>query len=321
MQASVIRNFGPPEVLATEEVEAPRPGQGQATIQVELANITFVDTQIRAGKAPRPEMLPKLPAILGNGVAGRIAAVGTGGDPALVGRRVMSPLDGTGGYAEQAVADLARVIDIAEQLPTPEALALLADGRTAVLLARATAIRTGETVLVEAAAGGVGSLLVQLARLAGARVVAAASGNRKLAVARELGADEVVDYTESDWSDRLAADVDVVFDGVGGAIGLAAFGLVRPGGRFCTFGMASGAFADIDADAASARKIELLRGLRAAPDDLRSALSEALELAAHGRLRPLVGQTFALEDAAAAHGAIERRETIGKTLLRVKTRD
>jgi NADPH2:quinone reductase len=320
MQASVIRNFGPPEVLATEAVDEPRPGRGQAAIEVELANITFVDTQIRAGKAPRPEMLPKLPAILGNGVAGRIAAVATDGDPALPGRRVMSPLDGTGGYAERAVADIARLIEIPERLPTTEALALLADGRTAVLLARAAAMRADEVVLVEAAAGGVGSLLVQLARLAGARVIAAAGGKRKLAVARELGADEIVDYTESNWSERLAADVDVVFDGVGGAIGAAAFGLVRPGGRFCTFGMASGAFANIDEAAASARQIRLLRGFRPTPDDLRSSLSEALQLAANGRLRPLIGQTFALEEAAAAHRAIERRETIGKTLLRVKSR-
>jgi NADPH2:quinone reductase len=321
MRASVIRNFGPPEVLAIEEVGAPQLGPGQAAIEVELANITFVDTQIRAGRAPRPEMLPKLPAILGNGVAGRIAAVGSDGAPALVGRRVMSPLDGSGGYAERAVADVARVVEIPAQLSTAAALALLADGRTAVLVKRSAAICPDDTVLVEAAAGGVGSLLVQLARLAGARVIAAASGSRKLAVARELGADEIVDYTEPDWSDRLAAEVDVVFDGVGGAIGAAAFGLLRPGGRFCAFGMASGAFATIDEAAAEARQLTLLRGFRPTPDDLRTALTEALELAADGHLRPLIGQTFGLEQAAAAHTAIERRETIGKTLLRVTSGD
>jgi NADPH2:quinone reductase len=203
----------------------------------------------------------------------------------------------------------------------PETLALLADGRTAVLLARSAAIQAGQTVLVEAAAGGVGSLLVQLALLAGARVVAAASGLRKLAVARELGADEVVDYSRTHWDDQIKDGVDVVFDGVGGQIGATAFSLVRPGGRFCAFGMASGAFADVDAAAAVARGIVLVRGLRPTAEELRTALSEALDLAASGRLRPVIGQVFLLADAAGAHRAIERRETIGKTLLRVSPLD
>jgi NADPH2:quinone reductase len=317
MQASVIRAFGPPEVLMTEDVPDPLPGPGQVLIEVELANLTFVDTQIRAGKAPRPEMLPKLPAILGNGVAGRIAAVGASGAPAVVDRRIMTSLNGTGGYAERAIGTVERLVDIPRELGMAEALALLADGRTAVLLARGAAVQTGQTVLVEAAAGGVGSLLVQLARLAGAHVVAAAGGRRKLAVARELGAHEVVDYTRAHWEKQIKDGVDVVFDGVGGEIGATAFKLLRPGGSFCAFGMASGAFADIDESAFIARHIKLVRGLRPTPDDLRSALGEALELGASGRLRPVVGQTFTLAEAAAVHGAIERRETIGKTLLRV----
>ena len=126
-------------------------------------------------------MLPKLPASLGNGVAGRIAAIGVGGDPALVDRRVMTSLDGTGGYAERAIADVERLVDVPLHLGTPDALALLADGRTAVLLARSAAIQAGQTVLVEAAAGGVGSLLIQLAQLSGARVITAPGGQRKQA--------------------------------------------------------------------------------------------------------------------------------------------
>jgi NADPH:quinone reductase len=321
MQASVIRAFGPPELLITENVAEPRPGPGQVVIEVELANVTFVDTQIRAGRPPRPEMLPKLPAILGNGVAGRIAPIGAGGDPALVHRRVMTSLDGTGGYAERTTANVERLIDIPRQLGTPEALALLADGRTAVLLARSAAVQAGQTVLVEAAAGGVGSLLIQLAQLAGARVVAAAGGQRKLAVARELGAEEIVDYSRVHWEQEVEGGVDVVFDGIGGEIGAAAFRLVRPGGRFCMFGMASGAFADIDEAVAVANGITLVRGLRPTAEDLRTALSEALDLAASGRLRAVIGQTFPLADAAGAHGAIERRKTIGKTLLRVSPLD
>jgi hypothetical protein len=202
----------------------------------------------------------------------------------------MTSLEGTGGYAERAIADVERLVDLPRHLGTPEALALLADGRTAVLLARSAAIQASQTVLVEAAAGGVGSLLVQLAHLAGARVIAAAGGRRKLAVARELGAEEVVDYSQAHWEEQIEDGVDVVFDGVGGEIGAAAFTLARPGGRFCAFGMASGGFADIDEAAASARRIMLVRGLRPTADELRSALSEALDLATSGRLRGVIGQ-------------------------------
>jgi NADPH2:quinone reductase len=185
-----------------------------------------------------------------------------------------------------------------------------------VLLAHSAAIQAGQTVLVEAAAGGVGSLLVQLARLAGARVVAAVVGQRKLTVARELGAEEVVDYSRADWEEQIKDGVDVAFDGAGGEIGATAFSLVRPGGSVCASGMASGAFTNIDEAAAAARRIALVRGLRPTTDDLRSALRKALDLTASGRSRPVIGQTFVLSEAAAAHSAIERRETIGKTLLR-----
>jgi NADPH2:quinone reductase len=263
-------------------------------------------------------MLPRLPAILGNGVAGRIAEVSDGGDQAQVGRQVMTSLDGTGGYAEQAIADADRVVEIPGPLGTPEALALLADGRTAVLLARSVGIEAGQTVLVEAAAGGVGSLLVQLVRLAGARVLAAAGGPHKLEVARELGAEVLIDYSRAHWADQIEEGVDVVFDGVGGEIGTAAFRLVRPGGSFYAFGMSSGAFADIDSAASDARRIKLIRGLRPTPEELRTALRDALELAESARLRPVIGQVFALSDAAAAHSAIEQRVTVGKTLLRVR---
>jgi len=154
-------------VLVAEDVCDPLPGPGQVAIDVDVANLTFVETQVRAGRPPHPSMLPPLPAILGNGVGGVVAAVGHGVDSGLVGRRVVTSLRGTGGYAERAVADSSGLIEIQDQLRMQQAVALLADGRTAMMLARAAAIRPGETVLVEAAAGGVGSLLVQLAHSAG----------------------------------------------------------------------------------------------------------------------------------------------------------
>lgn len=317
MRAVLMSEFGPPEVLVPRHVPDPVAEPGHALIDVEIANITFVETQLRAGKAPHPSMQPRLPTIPGNGVGGVVAEVGDGVDATLVGTRVITSTGGSGGYAERVAVDSAGVIPVPDGVGLPEAVALLADGRTAMALMRAAEVRADETVLVEAAAGGVGSLLVQLARGAGARVVAAAGGERKLRVARELGADEAVDYTEPAWTERVRDGVDVVFDGVGGAVGRAAFELVRPGGRFSAFGLASGTFMDISEADAARRDVTVLRGMRLEPEKLRELSRAALAQAEAGRLRPLIGQTFPLERAAEAHAAIEARTTVGKTLLLV----
>src|SRR5260370_13990774 len=226
-----MREFGPPEVLESAEVAGPRAGPGEVVIDAEYANVTFVETQVRVGKPPNPAMLPELPAILGNGVGGTVAEVGAGVDSNLTGRRVVASLTGTGGYAERARAPARQLIEIPEQLAVRDAVAVLADGRAALALVSRAQLREGDPVLVEAAAGGVGTLLVQLARQAGARVVALASGERKLTVARDLGADVTVDYSESDWPRRgrdAVAHLDVVFDGVGGGIGPAPLRLLAP---------------------------------------------------------------------------------------------
>jgi NADPH2:quinone reductase len=248
-----------------------------------------------------------------------VLAAGPGTDPGLVGRRVVTGLGGRGGgYAQQARAVADDLIEVPDGVSLRDATALLADGRTALGLIRLARPGHGDTVLVEAAAGGVGTLLVQLARSAGARVVALASSDRKLALARELGADVAVDYGGTDWPARVRAvtgPVDVVFDGVGGDTGLAAFSLLRPGGRFCPFGMASGAFAPVSADLARAGGVSVLRSGPPAAASLRQLSAAALAEAAAGRLRPVIGQEFSLPDAAAAHAAIEARAVLGKTLL------
>src|SRR5258708_1931802 len=150
---------------------------------------------------------------------------------------------GPGGYAERACSPAAQLIEVPQPLALRDAVAVLADGRTALALVSRAQLRQGDTVLVEAAAGGVGTLLVQLARNAGARVVALASEERKLTVARDLGADVTVDYSDGDWPRRVrdaVGHLDVVFDGVGGGIGLAAFDLLGPDRPLCPFGTATG---------------------------------------------------------------------------------
>lgn len=279
MRAVVLSEFGPPGNLGAADVPDPVASPGQALIDVHFASITFVETQVRAGRAPNPAMLPRLPAILGNGVGGIVASVAADADPALVGRLVITTTGGSGGYAERVAADAAGLIEVPEGVSLADAVALLADGRTAVALVRAAALRSGQTVLVEAAAGGVGSLLVQLARDSGARVVAAAGGPRKVAVASELGADMAVDYAAAGWAEQVlarAGAVDVVFDGVGGEVGGTALGLLRDGGRFCAFGMASGSFTQLAGDQTAGRGISVIRGAPAGPAQMRELSLAAL---------------------------------------------
>jgi NADPH:quinone reductase len=322
MRAVIMRRFGPPGVLEPAVVPSPVPGAGEVAVDVKFAGVTFVETQIRAGRPPRPEMLPALPAILGNGVGGTVTEAGDGVDRGLIGRRVVASLNGTGGYASRTVTDTARLLEVPGGVELRDAVALLADGRTALSLAELAEVRPGDTVLVEAAAGGVGTLLVQLARNAGARVAGLARGERKLGIVRGLGADVAVDYGDGDWPQRVrdaVGGVDVVFDGVGGEIGRAAFGLLRPGGRFCPFGMASGSFAGVTGELALARQVTVRVGFGADPAKLREFARTALAEAAAGRIRPVIGQEVELERAAEAHAAIEARATIGKTLLAVSS--
>ncbi|MBE1490154.1 zinc-binding dehydrogenase [Plantactinospora soyae] len=318
MHAVWLTEFGGPEVLVATERPDPVAGPGQVVVDVEFANITFVETQLRAGGGI--PYRPELPVIPGNGVGGRIASVGPGADPTLVGRRVISGTGGSGGYAERAVVNIEDLIEVPDGLPLDSAVALLADGRTAILLIGAARIREGERILVEAAAGGVGSLLVQLGKAAGATVVAATGGGRKSELARELGADVAVDYRAPDWTDRVrdaAGTVDVVFDGVGGAVGRSAFELLGRNGRMVSFGLASGAWTDIPEEVARQRGATIVRVPRADPAELRKFTRAALAEALAGRLRPVIGQRVPLARAAEAHAAIESRATVGKTLLTI----
>ncbi len=316
MRAVLLRAFGRPEMLAVEEVADPVAGPGQVLIEVAAASVVFIETQIRAGRAPTPAHRPALPVILGNGVGGVVRAAGPGVDRGLLGARVVSTTGGRGGYAELAAVDAAEPIVVPDELGIDVATAVLADGRTAVGLTSVAKPAAGEWVLVEAAGGGVGILLVQLAAAAGARVVAAASSPAKLRAAAAAGAEVTVDYSAGDWPDRVreaAGAVDVVYDGVGGDIGRTALGLARDGGRFVVHGMASGSMTVPSAGQAARLQVTGLGLIELPPRELsRLALAQT----AAGRLQPMIGQAMPLEDAAAAHAAIERRATVGKTLLR-----
>jgi NADPH2:quinone reductase len=318
MRAVWLEEFGGPGALVEGEAPDPVVGPGEALIEVAFSSITFVETQFRAGVFN--PFSTELPVIPGNGVGGVVTSVGAGADGGLVGKRVVSGTRGSGGYAERVAVDAGGIFEVPDGLDLADAVALLADGRTATMLVRKAGLRPGERALVEAAAGGVGALLVQLARAAGAGVVAVAGGPRKVGLALDLGADVAIDYREPGWAERVreaVGEVDVVFDGVGGEIARSAFGLLGRGGRMLSFGMASGEWADVS-DEAAGRGVELIGPSRPTPEEMRASTEHALSEAASGRLRPVIGQRFPLRRAADAHAAIESRATLGKTLLEVR---
>lgn len=323
MRAVQASEFGPPDVLVLSELPEPAAGPGQVVVGARYAPVLFLDTQIRAGWGR--DWFPVTPPYTpGAGVAGEIISVGADVDPEWVGRRVAADTGAGGGYLERAVVDAGRVVAIPEALGTAEAAALLHDGRTAIGLVEVADVQPGEWVLVLGAAGGLGILLVQLAHSAGARVIGAARGERKLGLARDLGASVVVDYSHSDWPRQVLAATGgtgpgVVFDGVGGEIGQAAFEITARGGRFSAHGAPSGGFAPIDRQEADRRTITVwgIEQAQFAPADARRLTGRALSEAAEARIRPIIGQMYPLERAADAHRAVESRDVIGKTLLEI----
>ncbi|MCP2167144.1 zinc-binding dehydrogenase [Goodfellowiella coeruleoviolacea] len=324
MRAVVLHEFGPPAHLRVADVPTPVPAAGEVAVQVAAVGVQFLETQVRAGTMRGALGGAPLPVILGKEIAGQVTEVGPGGDISLIGARVLASTTGLGGYAETAVVPAGSLVPVVDNVGLPEAVALYRYGVTAQGLVGAARVSAGDRVLVLAAAGAVGTILVQLLKRAGATVVAAARGERKLALLRELGADHVVDYTLTNWAgqarDAVGGSLDVVFDHVGGPLGRESFELLTPAsGRQIAFGFSSGTPLDV-------RPMELVgRGLTltgfsaghlwSRPALARDLATEVLQLAAAGQLTPVIGQRFPLERAADAHAAIEARETVGKTLL------
>ncbi|MFB9838936.1 alcohol dehydrogenase catalytic domain-containing protein, partial [Actinoallomurus acaciae] len=197
MRVIGIREFGPPEVLGVDELPEPEPGAGQAVVAVEAASVIYGDVIVRSGRYPVP-----LPYVPGLEVGGEVVAVGPGTDRSLLGRRVVATTAGnSGGYAERALVPVAWTFPVPDELPSTTALTVFQAGAVASGMLAAMRVRDGETVLVTAAAGRIGSLLVQLARAGGATVIGAASAG-KLAAVEDFGADHAVDYGVGDWPDR-----------------------------------------------------------------------------------------------------------------------
>jgi len=321
MRAIVAARVGPPEVLVPTELPDPEPGPDQVVVAVEYAAISFIDTQMRAGTSPRPIPEDQFPVVLGNGVGGSVVALGEGVDAGWLDQSVVTSTGGRGGYASRAVAAVADLHRVPRGLELRDAVALLADGRTAIGLAQAACFDVGDFVVVSAAGGGVGTLLVQLASHASACVVAVAGDARKLEWASTLGAQFAVNYRHDDWMAQVAQaapeGLAVVFDGVGGTFSRPMFDLLRPGGRYLPHGMSSGQWGGVDPTLAAQHEVTVigLDQIGDTPERIFQLVEDALALGASLVLRPTIGQTYPLEEAAEAHAAIEARTTLGKTLL------
>jgi NADPH:quinone reductase len=315
MRAVEVERFGGPEVLVVVDRPPPPAGAGEVVVDVAAAEVLFLDTQLRAGWGREYFELDP-PFVPGAGVAGVVRSVGSGVDATSIGRRVIAGTGGVGtyrggGYAEQAVVPAAESFPVPDAVELTVALAALHDGATALAQLRRAQIEPADRVLVTAAAGSLGNWLVPLLSATGTTVVAAARGERKLQHAKELGADEVVDYSDPGWTEQVGA-VDVVFDGTGGELGRAAYAITRPGGRFLGYGAASGDFTGLDG---ARDDVTTVGVFQPDPAEWRELTRRALGELASGALTPTIGQTFPLRDAAAAHAAIQERRTLGKTLL------
>ncbi|HWM08602.1 MAG TPA: zinc-binding dehydrogenase [Solirubrobacteraceae bacterium] len=309
MNAIRLHAFGPAGNLRYEPVADPEPGPGQVRIAVAAAGVHLIDTTIRSGVQMGPMPLPDLPAIPGREVAGTVDAVGPGVEPGWHGRRVVAHLGAaSAGYAELAVREVERLHALPDGVAEDVAVAMIGTGRTAMAILDLARIGPGDVVLVTAAAGGLGALLTQAARGAGATVVGAA-GPAKL---DRVIADVKVDYTRPGWAAEVG-EVTVVLDGVGGEAGRAAFELLARGGRHVLYGWSSGEMTRIATGDIVARSLTVSSAL-VRPGDLRALEERALAAAAAGRLVPLLTR-FPLAEAAAAHAALEARETVGKVVL------
>ncbi|MEW2130798.1 zinc-binding dehydrogenase [Streptomyces sp. NPDC005435] len=322
MHAVRLHSFGPPENLVYEKTEDPVPGPGQVRIAVAAAGVHLLDTALREGRRGPLPALPELPTVPGREVAGVVDALGDGTDPVWLGRRVVAHLGPVpGGYAELAVTGADRLHEIPANLDFAAAVAMIGTGRTALGIAGFAEPAAEDVVVVPAAAGGIGTLLTQHAKNAGATVVGLAGGPEKTARVRANGADLAVDYTVPGWPEEVRAflagrPATLVYDGVGGEAARESVALLGPGGRHLVFGWSAEGIGEearghfVEGVSESVLGPEMLR--RAG--GLRALEERALAEAARGRLRPAVTRS-PLSEAAAAHRALQTRGTVGKVVL------
>jgi NADPH:quinone reductase len=317
----VIRptHVGGPEVLQLEDVATPSPGPNQALVRVEACGVNYIDVYHRTGLY----LLP-LPMPIGLEGAGTVEKLGPGATGVKVGDRVAWS-GVAGSYASHVVAPVDRLLPVPAGLATETAAAIPLQGMTAHYLTKTVfPLGPGHTILMHAAAGGVGLLLIQLAKRAGAQVIGTVSTDAKAKLAKAAGADHIVNYTTTDFAAEVAhltngRGVDVVYDSVGKTTFDGSLAALAPRGMLVLFGQSSGPVGSFDLLRLSKGSYFLTRPSLVHYTATRAELlmrgEEMLALAAHGELHVRVDRTFALADAADAHRELTGRATTGKVLL------
>jgi NADPH2:quinone reductase len=324
MKAIRIYETGGPEVMRLEEIERPQPRKGEVLIKVAAAGVNYADLAQRQGTYLTRT---RTPTILGSEVAGTVEALGPEVSAPAVGTRVVAFANG--GYAEYTTARADWVFAIPPTLAFTQAAALPVQGITAYqLLQESARLQSGESVLIHAAAGGVGTFAVQLAKLLGAgTVLGTASSEEKLAYVRQLGADVVINYRSSDWVEQVKSatgglGADIILEMVGGEIAAQNLRCLAPFGRMVVYGAASGQVTQFSGIQLMYRNQALigywLSAWLSRPERVALALQELTRYVDSGALKVLVGQIFSLEQAAQAHQAIAERRTTGKVILTVE---
>lgn len=322
MRAVVCKAFGPPEDLVVEEVEEPEPGPGQVLVDVRAAAVTFPDTLMLEDKYQFKAPPPYVP---GGEVAGVVAALGEGVDKFQLGDRVVGGLGTTGGFAERAVVSAAGARVLPDGVGFAESTGLnYAYGTTLYGLKYRGKLQPGETMLILGAGGNVGMTAVELGKLMGARVIAAASSDEKLDLCRERGADETINYATENLKDRAkeltgGQGCDVIYDCVGGAYAEAALRAIGWEGRFLVIGFTAG-IPSIPLNLTllkSCQIVGVFYGAMTARDpELRDAVTgELIELTASGKLRPHVSGRYSLDQAGEALRSLMDRKAVGKVVI------
>jgi NADPH:quinone reductase len=320
MRAVVIEQFGGPEVMRVADVPVPAPGAGQVLLRVEASGVNFIDVYHRKGLYKQP-----LPLTLGKEAAGTVEKVGAGVTDVRAGDRVASE-SVLGSYAELALVPADRVVPLPDGVDARTAAAVLLQGMTAQYLSHTTyPLRTGDTCVVHAAAGGTGLLLCRMANRLGARVIGTVSTEQKAALAREAGAHEIILYTQEDFVagvKRITSGkgLQVIYDSVGRTTFLAGLDCLVPRGMMVLYGQSSGPVEPVDPQILNQKgSLFLTRPTLGhytrTREELLQRAGEVFGDVAAGRLEVRIGQEFPLEQAAEAHRELEARRTTGKILL------
>jgi NADPH2:quinone reductase len=317
-----VHKTGGPEVLTYEQIDIPAPGQGQVKIKQHASGVNYIDTYFRMGMYPAPAGLP---FVSGNEGAGEVIAVGPGVTDLKVGDRV-GYVVAMGGYAEERLLPADRAVKLPASISYEQAAAMMLKGMTAQYLLRRTYnVKKGDTILVHAAAGGVGLILCQWGNALGATVIGTVGSDDKAKLAKENGAHHTILYRKDDFAAKVkeitnGALCNVVYDGIGKTTFPASLDCIRPLGTFASFGSASGQIEAFNINILQTKGSlfatrPTLNNYVAKRDDLLATAKDLFDVVASGKVKIPINQKYKLKEAAKAHQDLESRNTTGSTIL------